>query len=157
MRRIDTIVIHCSATRENKDYSFEQLKVDHKRRGFRTVGYHFYIKKDGTVFKGRELEEIGAHAKGYNRFSVGICYEGGLDENGKPKDTRTEAQKGGILDCINVVITAAQDDFQRGVKNIIGHRDLSEDKNKNGKIESWERMKECPCFDAIPEYQWVLA
>lgn len=157
MRRIDSIVIHCSATRENTDYSFDRLKSDHKKRGFRTAGYHYYIKRDGQIFKGRQLDEIGAHAKGHNRFSVGICYEGGLDKNGKPEDTRTEEQKGAILDVINTIMTATQDDFQRGVKQILGHRDLSEDKNKNGKIDSWERMKECPCFDAIPEYQWLLA
>ncbi|WP_428037290.1 N-acetylmuramoyl-L-alanine amidase [Candidatus Avelusimicrobium fimicolum] len=87
------IVIHCSATRSTRDYTAEQLLRDHKTRGFRTVGYHFYIRRDGSVTQHRKLLEVGAHCRPWNRCSIGICYEGGLDADGRPADTRTNAQK----------------------------------------------------------------
>lgn len=71
------LILHCSATRRNQDYSVEQLIRDHKKRGFRTIGYHFYIRKDGTITQHRKLLEVGAHCRPYNRCSIGICYEGG--------------------------------------------------------------------------------
>lgn len=69
------IVIHCSATRSTRDYTAEQLLRDHKTRGFRTVGYHFYIRRDGSVTQHRKLLEVGAHCRPWNRCSIGICYE----------------------------------------------------------------------------------
>ncbi|WP_455591815.1 N-acetylmuramoyl-L-alanine amidase, partial [Bacteroides sp.] len=92
-RKIDLIVIHCSATREDRTFTEHDLEVCHRRRGFNGTGYHFYIRKDGRIVTTRPLERVGAHAKGYNAHSIGICYEGGLDAHGKPKDTRTEWQK----------------------------------------------------------------
>ena len=77
------IVIHCSATQSDRDYTVEQLLRDHKVRGFRTIGYHFYIRRSGIVTQHRRLLEVGAHVRGLNRCSIGICYEGGLDESGK--------------------------------------------------------------------------
>ena len=87
------IVIHCSATQSDRDYTVEQLLRDHKVRGFRTIGYHFYIRRSGIVTQHRRLLEVGAHVRGLNRCSIGICYEGGLDESGKTADTRTPEQK----------------------------------------------------------------
>ena len=82
MRKIDLIVIHCSATRENTDYSPEQLESDHKARGFLRAGYNFYIRKSGEVVNLRPLEQIPAHARGHNKHSIGICYEGGYPHTG---------------------------------------------------------------------------
>ena len=87
------LVLHCSATRCNQDYSVEQLRRDHKARGFYDIGYHFYIRKDGTITQHRKLLEVGAHTRPYNRCSIGICYEGGLDEQGKPCNTMTAEQE----------------------------------------------------------------
>lgn len=83
------LVILCSATRCDRDYTMEQLLRDHKARGFRTVGYHFYIRRSGVVTQHRRLLEVGTHARRYNRCSIGICYEGALDRYGNPTDTRT--------------------------------------------------------------------
>ena len=91
-RSISLIVIHCSATRVTQDFTFEQLEACHLARGFKSIGYHYYITKDGVVYPGRPESEVGAHARHYNAHSIGICYEGGLDKNGKPADTRTPAQ-----------------------------------------------------------------
>ena len=92
MRKINLIVIHCSATRSNVDFSPEDLDRCHRERGFAGCGYHFYITKDGLVHAMRPVELIGAHARGYNANSIGICYEGGLDPQNRPRDTRTVKQ-----------------------------------------------------------------
>ena len=89
MRIINLIVVHCSATRGDCTLSPEDLDRLHRRRGFNGTGYHYYIRKDGTVHLTRSIERIGAHAKGFNAHSIGICYEGGLDCRGRPADTRT--------------------------------------------------------------------
>ena len=73
------IILHCSATRCNGDYTVEQLLRDHRARGFRTIGYHFYVRRDGTVSQHRRLLEVGAHCRPFNRCSIGVCYEGGLE------------------------------------------------------------------------------
>ena len=129
------LVIHCSATRCDRDYTTEQLLRDHRKRGFRTVGYHFYIRRDGTVTQHRRLLEVGAHARGFNRCSIGICYEGGLDTEGHPTDTRTPAQKQRLTE----LIWKLRKLFPQAV--VVGHRDLPGVK------------KDCPCFEAAEEYK----
>lgn len=158
-RKVNLVVIHCSASPETSDYSFEQLIKDHKARGFETCGYHYYIKRDGTRYAGRPLDKIGAHVGdvGLNKNSVGICYEGGVTKTNKPKDTRTEAQKAELLVTILEVLREIDKSGQDVASVVIkGHRDLSPDKNKNGVVEPNEWVKQCPCFDAIPEYKNVV-
>jgi len=142
MRAISLIVVHCSATREDKSFTEHDLDVCHRRRGFNGVGYHFYIRKNGDIKSTRPLERIGAHARGFNSESIGICYEGGLDSEGHPKDTRTPWQK----HSLRVLILTLLRDYP-GCR-ICGHRDLSPDLNGNGEIEPEEWIKACPCFDA---------
>ena len=125
------LVLHCSATRCNQDYSVELLRRDHKARGFYDIGYHFYIRKDGTMTQHRKLLEVGAHARPYNRCSIGICYEGGLDERGKPCNTMTTEQETRLIDLfrnLKILFPKAK---------IVGHRDLP-----------GTTPKECPCLDA---------
>ena len=93
MRKIDLIVIHCSATRADRCYTEYDLTTDHLRRGFSGAGYHYYIRKNGDIKSLRPVKTPGAHAKGYNAHSIGICYEGGLDTDGRASDTRTDFQK----------------------------------------------------------------
>ena len=155
MRKINHIVIHCSATRENTDFSFEDLKQAHKARGFRTVGYHFYIRKDGSVHIGRPIHQTGAHVKGHNHDSIGIAYEGGLDANGRPKDTRTELQEAAIIDTIRELFEKLAEYQDISTIEILGHRDLSPDLDGDGVVESHEWLKQCPCFDALKEYAWM--
>ena len=132
------IVIHCSATNPARPYTAGQLERDHRARGFRTTGYHFYIRTDGTTTHPRLLGEVGAHAKGFNRCSIGICYEGGLDETGRPADTRTPAQKARLLELLTILRRI----YPKAM--IIGHNQLS------SKIK-----KACPCFDARWEYAGI--
>ena len=136
MREINLIVVHCSATRADRDFTENDLEVCHRHRGFNGAGYHFYIRKNGDIKNTRPLEKPGAHALGYNAHSIGICYEGGLDADEKPKDTRTLEQKGALL----ALLRELKRQFPKAL--IVGHHDLNP-------------MKGCPCFDAVKEYRQV--
>ena len=136
MRRIELIVIHCSATRCNQEFSVTALISCHAKR-FGFTGYHYYVTRSGQTYQTRHEQLVGAHAKGYNQHSLGVCYEGGLDEQGHPADTRTPHQKQALLKLL-----------QRLKRNhpaaqILGHRDLP------------NVRKACPCFDAKAEYRNV--
>lgn len=102
---------------------------------------YVYIRKNGDIKSTREIERIGAHVRGYNARSIGICYEGGLDCHGRPADTRTEWQ----IHSMRVLVLALLRDYP-GCR-ICGHRDLSPDLNGNGEIEPEEWIKACPCFE----------
>ena len=141
MRKIDLIVIHCSATREDRCFTEYDLDTCHRRRGFIGPGYHFYIRKDGRIVSTSPIERVGAHARGFNARSIGICYEGGLDREGHPKDTRTPEQKHSMRVLVRTLLT----DYP-GCE-VWGHRDLSTDLNGNGEIEPEEWIKACPCFE----------
>ena len=133
MRNIELIVIHCSATRCDRRFSLEDLIACHDAR-FGFTGYHWYITKDGTTYQTRHEQLVGAHAKGYNQHSIGICYEGGLDAQGRPKDTRTPEQKA----TLHALLKSLLVDYPEAP--ILGHRDLP------------NVSKACPCFDAETEY-----
>ena len=133
MRRIDLIVVHCSATRCDRSFPVTALIRCHADR-FGFTGYHYYITRDGTTYQTRHEQLIGAHAKGYNSHSLGVCYEGGLDEQGNAADTRTRAQKRALLRLLRRLKKEHPD------ARILGHRDLP------------DVHKDCPCFDASEEY-----
>ncbi len=138
-RMIQMIVVHCSATRCNRPYTVEQLRHDHVEvNHWRYIGYHFYIRRDGTVVSTRPLERMGAHAKGWNAHSIGICYEGGLDEQGRPADTRTDAQK----EAMKRLIMELKYQFPT-ISQVVGHRDLP------------GVQKACPCFDATQLERYI--
>jgi len=145
MREINLLVIHCSATRVDRDITAKDIDSAHKVRGFSSWGYHYYIRKNGKVEPMRSHDEVGAHARGYNAKSLGVCYEGGLDTNGKPADTRTLSQQIAMHSLVSKLLK----EFP-GSK-VVGHRDLSPDKNYNGIIDPFERVKECPCFNTADE------
>ena len=137
MRHIDLIVIHCSATRCNRDFPVEALEACHRARGFNGIGYHYYITRDGQLHLTRSEAVPGAHARHFNTHSIGICYEGGLDEKGRPADTRTVAQKRTLL----TLLYSLRTDYPKA--EILGHRDLPGVK------------KSCPGFDVRTEYQGI--
>lgn len=101
MRSINEIIIHCASTPEGKHYTVKDIDGWHRKRGFKCIGYHYVIYLDGSVHKGREDAEIGAHVTGHNAHSIGICYIGGVAKDGKtPKDTRTPAQKTALKNLV---------------------------------------------------------
>lgn len=146
MRVINLIVVHCSATRADRDFTEHDLELCHRRRGFNGAGYHFYIRKNGDIKSMRPLEKPGAHALGYNAHSIGVCYEGGLDAGFRPADTRTSWQK----HSLRVLVKTLLADYPGS--RVCGHRDLSPDVNADGVVGPEEWVKECPCFDAGKEY-----
>lgn len=148
-RHINLIVVHCSATRTTTDYTPDDMLRDHLARGFNSHGYHFYIRRSGQRVALRPLELAGAHVTGFNKASIGVCYEGGLDAAGKPADTRTLQQKEMIARTLRELVVKYPD------SDIVGHRDLSPDLNKDGVIQPHEWVKMCPCFDATREYRTI--
>lgn len=145
MRLINLIVIHCSATREDRPFTGQDLEAAHRRRGFNGTGYHFYVRRDGRILTTRPVKRVGAHARGYNAHSIGICYEGGLDCHGLPKDTRTEWQR----HSLRVLVRTLLMDYPQA--RVVGHRELSPDTNGNGEVEPMEWTKQCPCFEVKGE------
>ena len=133
MRSIDLIVIHCSATRCDRRFSVEDLIACHHAR-FGFTRYHYYITRDGQLYQTRHENLVGAHARHYNQHSIGVCYEGGLDEKGNSKDTRTEAQKATLWHLLK----SLKVDYPNA--KIIGHCELP------------HVAKDCPCFLASKEY-----
>jgi len=136
MRRVDKLIIHCSATREGQEISVETIKKWHvEDNGWSDIGYHFVIDLKGEVHEGRPVERTGAHTKGANYGSIGICYVGGCDEDLEPKDTRTQEQK----DALEDLLLQLKDHYPKAV--VYGHRDFS--------------TKACPSFDAKSEYAHI--
>ena len=133
MRTINLIVVHCSATRCDRPFPVIALIRCHADR-FGFTGYHYYITRNGRTYQTRHEQLIGAHAKDYNQHWLGICYEGGLDKQGKPADTRTKAQKQALLKLLRRLKK------EHPQAQILGHRDLPDVK------------KACPCFNARSEY-----
>ena len=133
MRKINKIIVHCSATPEGRDYTVADIDRWHRQRGFKCIGYHYVIYRDGSVHTGRPLEQIGAHCTGQNTGSIGICYIGGCAADGKtPKDTRTDAQKLALSVLVHDLAT-------RYKAKVYGHREFAN--------------KACPSFDVAREYE----
>ncbi len=131
MRKIDKIIIHCSATKEGQHFTVNDIDSWHKARGFAKIGYHKVIYLDGSVHNGRPIEQMGAHCLGHNSTSIGICYIGGLDAEGKPKDTRTPEQKAELRNQV-----AALKELFPGA-TVHGHNEFA--------------AKACPCFNVKTE------
>ena len=134
MRLVKEIIIHCSATREEQQVSVDTIRDWHLAKGWNDIGYHFYIELDGAIKKGRDIDKTGAHCKGHNRNSIGICYCGGVESDGKtPKDTRTEVQKESLLHVLKTLKAMYPDAI------IYSHNEFAN--------------KACPSFDATGEYE----
>ena len=128
MRTITLIVVHCSAVKPDQTSSAAQIDTWHRQRGFKLgIGYHYVIRRDGTIEPGRPEWMIGAHCVNHNKYSIGVCYEGGLDIRGQPADTRTAAQKASLRKLLEEL----HERYPRAV--IVGHHDLTP-------------HKACPCI-----------
>lgn len=131
-RRIDAIIVHCTATPPGMKVTVDDIDRWHKQRGWKGIGYHFVVDLDGTIHAGRPLDCVGAHCKGHNAHSIGVCYVGGIDENGHPADTRTPEQKEALQRLIDVLLK----------------------KYPHAKVYNHYRFanKACPSFNAEEEY-----
>ncbi|KGF48758.1 N-acetylmuramoyl-L-alanine amidase [Prevotella disiens] len=133
MRKINEIIVHCTATQDGKNIKVEDINRWHKERGWNMIGYHYVVYLDGSVHVGRSEEQIGAHCLKHNTNSIGVVYVGGLDTEGRPKDTRTEAQKKGLRQ----ILTELKRKYPKAT--IHSHKDFA--------------PKACPSFDATKEYK----
>lgn len=135
MRQINEIIVHCTATKEGQNFKVDDINRWHKQRGWNMIGYHYVVYLDGTIHQGRSEDQIGAHCLKHNTNSIGVVYVGGLDANGKPKDTRTEAQKQGL----RKLLTELKRKYPKAT--IHSHKDFA--------------PKACPSFDATKEYKEI--
>lgn len=145
--RVRYIVIHYSATAIESDFTADDIDAMHRRRGFKEIGYHYFIRKDGTVEAGRDLTqpgrfEQGAHSKGENDESIGICYEGGVRKSAPNVgfDSRTDKQKQAMELLIKELLKTR---FSGAV--VKSHRDMP------------GAATQCPGFDATRWWDEVVA
>ena len=137
MRSLSRIIIHCSATREGQDVSVDTIRRWHEDRGWSDIGYHFVIGIDGTIHRGRDIDKIGAHTYRHNLDSIGVCYVGGLEEDGKtPRDTMTEMQEIAMLELIKSLRVTF------GELRLHGHNEFA--------------AKACPSFDVQEKYKFLI-
>ena len=131
-RTITDIIIHCTDTKAGQNYTVEQCRADHIKRGWSDIGYHYLIYRDGSIHNGRDVDIAGAHCEGHNTHSIGVCYVGG-----KGGDTRTLAQKAALINLLT--------DLKKlyPTARIVGHRDYD------------TKGKTCPSFDAKTEYRGI--
>tara|TARA_R100000781_G_scaffold46855_1_gene31530 strand:+ start:107 stop:520 length:414 start_codon:yes stop_codon:yes gene_type:complete len=135
MRDINRIILHCTATKEGVDVSLETIKNWHLERGFKDVGYHYVILLNGEIVLGRNVFTQGAHTRGENEDSIGIAYVGGLDENGKPKDTMSIFQENAFFHLVESLSVTF------GKLELHGHNEYSN--------------KACPSFDVQEKYKFL--
>ena len=139
MRDLNRIILHCSATIERAHFDVETLRMWHTSppRNWSDIGYHYVIYLDGSVVQGRPLHRSGAHVKGHNQDSIGVCYIGGLDLDGNPKDTMTPAQDIAFIQLVRSLRMV----FGQHLR-LSGHNDYAK--------------KACPCFDVKDKYDFLI-
>ena len=135
MRKINLIIIHCTATLEGMDFKAKDIDKWHKQKGWKGIGYHYVIDLDGKIEKGRPEEEIGAHCVGKNKNSIGIVYVGGLNAKGQPCDTRTKEQKEALWELLRQLLV------KYPKATIHGHNEFIN--------------KACPCFNVRESYNII--
>lgn len=133
MRQITGIIVHCSATPQDIDIGADEIRQWHKAKGWSDIGYHYVIRRDGALEEGRPVELVGAHAKGHNTGTIGICLVGGTDAENKDKAEAnyTISQYIAVYNLILHLIGK----YGLEITDVKGHRDLP------------GVAKACPCFD----------
>lgn len=145
MRTIKYIAVHCTAGSQKATAREVELEFD--RKGWKAPGYHYVITADGKIHQLLDTEKVSNGVKGFNSVTVNVAYTGGINAKGKSEDNRTEEQKASLRKLLKLLKGKYPDAV------IQGHRDFSPDKNGNGVVDVWERIKDCPCFDAKKEFK----
>lgn len=141
LENIHSIIVHCSATQEDRWVDADDIARMHRARGWATIGYHRVIRLDGSVEQGREFTRRGAHVKGNNINTIGICLIGGISKKRRPKNTFKSSQFHALMAEIMYIKRLCTN-----LKYVKGHRDYSPDLNGDGLITPDEWIKQCPCF-----------
>ena len=136
MRKLDRIILHCTATPEGRHVDVDTIRVWHKARGWSDVGYHFVIYLDGSVHAGRAVEKTGAHVAGHNATTIGVVYVGGTDAAGKAKDTMNAAQETAFVNLVKHL----RDEY--GPLTLHGHNEYA--------------AKACPSFKVKDKFKWLV-
>lgn len=136
MRKLDRIILHCTATPEGRHVDVDTIRVWHKARGWSDVGYHFVIYIDGSVHAGRAVEKTGAHVAGHNATTIGVVYVGGTDAAGKAKDTMNAAQETAFVNLLKHL----RDEY--GPLTLHGHNEYA--------------AKACPSFKVKDKFKWLV-
>lgn len=131
MRKIDTIIIHCAATKPSMDIGAKEIDGWHRAKGYFGIGYHYVIRRNGEVELGRPLEQAGAHAKDHNATSIGICLVGGIDDRGKPECNFTPEQWAELAK----LVTDLQGRF--GALKVIGHNEVAAKACPSFNVQKW--------------------
>lgn len=132
MRPINKIIVHCAATKPSMDIGKAEIDRWHRKKGWLKIGYHIVIRRDGTIENGRELTIPGAHVRGHNKDSIGICLIGGMSEDGEDETNFTEEQWSSLF----YVVTGLKQQFPTA--SVLGHNDFTS-------------RKTCPTFD-VPSW-----
>lgn len=133
LAQIKRIIIHCAATPPTMDIGVETIRKWHKDEGWDDVGYHFVIRRDGTIEIGRDMTTVGVHTAGKNTGSIGICLIGGITKQGKPENNFTEQQ----WSTLDTLVNDLREELPNSVR-IHGHNEFS--------------AKACPSFDV---QKWI--
>jgi N-acetylmuramoyl-L-alanine amidase len=136
MRKLDRIIVHCTATPEGRHVDVDTIRSWHKKRGWSDIGYHYVIYLDGSVHVGRDVAKIGAHVVGHNADTIGVVYVGGTDAAGKAKDTMNDAQQTAFVNLVK----ALRDKY--GALTLHGHNEYA--------------AKACPSFNVKQKFSWLV-
>ena len=136
VRKLDRIILHCTATTEGRHVDVDTIRKWHLDRGWSDVGYHFIIYIDGSVHVGRPIEQSGAHTSGHNATTIGVVYVGGTDASGKAKDTMNAAQETAFVNLVKHL----RDQF--GPLTLHGHNEYA--------------AKACPSFKVKDKFKWLV-
>ena len=136
MRKLDQIVLHCTATPEGRHVDVDTIRGWHKARGWSDIGYHFVVYLDGSVHVGRDVSKVGAHVSGHNATTIGVVYVGGTDAAGKAKDTMNAAQETAVVNLVK----ALREKY--GPLTLHGHNEYA--------------SKACPSFNVKDKFGWLV-
>ena len=143
------IVLHCSATPPSQDIGAAEIDQWHRARGWSGIGYHWVIRRDGRIEPGRSVShegvQQGAHVRGHNQHSVGVCLVGGMTDEDRPANLWMETYTPQQMSAARELVDVLRRMFPGA--EVLGHRDLSPDLDGDGQVERHEWVKECPCFD----------
>lgn len=132
MRIIRRIVVHYTATPAEREVTVKEIDQWHRARGFKEIGYHYVVHQDGSVQAGRSEDKVGAHVKGRNTDSIGVCYVGGLIAGKSAgSNTLTERQEEGLIKCIKELLTRYPD------AEVVGHKDLAATQCPGFDVKRW--------------------
>lgn len=134
MREINKIIIHCTKTLPDKDIGLHEITKWHRAKGYFGCGYHFIIRRDGTIEKARPIEQAGCHTTGHNQDSIAICLVGGINENGKLVDNFNTTQ----LTSLRNLIDRLTDTYH--ALEILGHNQLANTDCPSFSVKDWLKI-----------------